>query len=56
MDKYFVVLNIDDERLEAVLTKLREAEQTIRDCYDELREMGVVSISREKKKDTDSCN
>ena len=56
MNKYFVVLNMDDEKLEAVLTKLHEAEQTIRDCYDELREMGVVSIRRENKKDTGSCN
>lgn len=51
MEKYFVVLNVDDEKLEAVLSRLHDAEQTIRDCYDELRDMGVVSLRHENKKD-----
>lgn len=56
MEKFFVVMDIDNEKLEAVLSRLHDAEQTIRDCYDELREMGVVSLRHDNKVDAGSGN
>lgn len=56
MDRIIAMMDIDDEKLEAVLRKLHDAEETIRDCYDELRNMGVVTLRREKKQDAASGN
>ena len=54
MNGYVALIKIDDDKMNAVFKRLREAEETIRACYDELRDMGVVIIGKEE--DADSCN
>lgn len=47
MDKYIIRLEIPDGKVEEILDRLTAAQETIRECYQELGEIGVVAIKKE---------
>ena len=44
MDNYGIRIEIPDGRVKEILDTLTEAQETIRQCYDELVRLGVVTI------------
>lgn len=46
MEKYFALLQVDDEELEAILKDLADAQEKIWSCYSRLKEIGVVEIKK----------
>ena len=53
-NEYLAVIRINSEKLNEIFDRLKTAEETIRGCYDELRELGIVEI--EDKKNAASGN
>lgn len=47
MNKYGIAIEIPEGKLEEILERLTAAQEEISKCYDELRDLGVVTI-REK--------
>ncbi len=54
MKEYVSIIQVDSEELERVFDDLHKAEETIKDCYNKLRDMGIVRI--EEKGSADSGN
>ena len=46
MDKYITTIEIDPDELKQIFKTLHDAEQTIDDCYNRLRYLGVVTIKK----------
>lgn len=47
MNKYGIAIEIPEGKLKEILERLTAAQEEISKCYDELRDLGVVTI-REK--------
>ena len=47
MNKYLVRLEMPKGKVEEILGKLTAAQETIRECYQELEELGVLVIKEE---------
>ena len=47
VDKYIIRLEIPDGKVEEILDRLSAAQDTIRECYQELEDLGVVAIKKE---------
>lgn len=52
MNRYCINIEIPAGKVDEILKRLEQAQEEIRDCYDELVRLGVVSI----KEDTASGN
>lgn len=48
MNKFSVQIELEDGKLEEVLTRLRKAEEEISQCYSELRNMKVIKFKQEE--------
>ena len=47
MDKYIIRLEIPDGKVEEILDRLTAAQETIRECYQELEDLGVLVVKEE---------
>lgn len=45
MDKYVINISVPDGKVGEILDKLTEAQETIRDCYYELNQLGVLTVT-----------
>lgn len=53
MDKYAVRIEIQDGEIEEIMETLRKAQETIYDCYNSLRDLGVVAIRKAVNENAD---
>ena len=44
MNNYAIHIEVPQGRVKYILDRLQEAHETIRDCYDELEQLGVLTI------------
>lgn len=54
MGRYGLFLEIPEGKLDEIMKKLKEAQETIYKCYTELELLGFLRV--ERKEDTDSGN
>lgn len=45
MNNFAIRIEVPQGRVKDILDRLQEAQETIRDCYDELEQLGVLTIS-----------
>ena len=51
MTNYSVQIEVQDGKIEEILNRLNEAQETIYECYAELRNLGVVVIKEKAASD-----
>ncbi len=44
MNNFAIRIEVPQGRVKDILDRLQEAQETIRDCYDELEQLGVLTI------------
>lgn len=47
MNKFGIQIEVPEGEVKAVLDKLTKAQETIRECYQELEDLGVLVIKEE---------
>lgn len=48
MNRYLIEIEIEDGKVEEIMTRLDKAQEEIRKCYDELQNLGILKIFKEK--------
>lgn len=46
-DRYIALVEVQDGKVKEIAVRMQKAMDEIRDCYDELKELGVVTIKKE---------
>lgn len=46
-DRYIALVEVKDGKLGEIAERMQKAMDEIRDCYDELKELGLVTIKKE---------
>lgn len=56
MRPYFIRIEMEEGEVEKILNELYEAQEKIKQCYDRLEQLGVVTICKKPPEATDGLN
>ena len=49
MTGYFIKIEVEDGQVKGILERLQKAQKEIYECYNELEEIGVLTITPKKR-------